>query len=124
MPLYSDVNSITPKDVALLLDVEAIYQSLFNILLTRKGEVPYFPEEGIEIENELFELMEDAAALRIYSNVIDAVERNEPRVEINSDRTKVTPIPDIHEFDLVLAFDIPGFDLQNLELVHRFAETT
>ena len=123
MPIYSDVNSINPKDKPLLTDVEAIYQSLFNILDTTKGEVLFFPEDGIDLEDELFELMDDTAELRILGQIIDAIEANEPRVAIDFQGTKVTANESENEFSLFLKFDIPGFDLQNLELVKSFRQT-
>jgi len=123
MPLYSDINSITPKVQPLLTDVEAIFQSIFNILETTKGEVLFFPEDGIDLEDELFELMDDTAELRILNQVTDAVEDNEPRVEIDFAQTEVIAKPDDNEFELILVFNIPAFDLQNLQIVKSFTQS-
>jgi len=61
---------------------QAIEQSLRNILLTNRGEVPFEPFFGSEIRNSLFELYDPRAETELRHSVEDAIKMHEPRVEV------------------------------------------
>lgn len=108
--IYSDLNPFNPTQKPDLRDVEAIYASLFNILNTRKGERLFLPEFGVDLQDQLFELMDDITAVGVLREVIEGIEKFEPRVIIDSSRTTVTPKPDEGVFELVLAFELQGIE--------------
>jgi len=115
MTIYSDVNSYTPEDKALLTKVEAVYQSLDNIFETLVGERLFNVNFGNFLEDEIFEMMSEDSALSVFRAVTAMVERWERRVIIDDRLTVITPNLDDHEFDLYLVFEIQGVEDQKFE---------
>ena len=113
--IYSDINSFTPTQKPLLYNLDSIYQSLINLFSTRPNQRLFLPEFGFAIEDELFELIDEATSLEIWRRVIEAVERWEPRVRVDASRTEVTPIAEQHKYNLVLAFKVLGVDDRGFE---------
>lgn len=109
MSLYSDLNSFSPTDRALLIDLGAIYQSIFNILNTQPGERLFEPEFGVDFDAELFELVDDVSAVGIFTQVTEAIERFEDRVIVDFGSTEVVPDEENHIFRLNLVFQVIGF---------------
>ena len=115
MTLYSDLNQYNPTDQPLLTEVEAIYQSLNNIFSTKLGERLFKPEFGSELENHLFDFVDDTTQLSIFSTLVGAIERWEPRVTLDYGSTEILPDPNNNKFDVTVVFSIDGFDDQNFE---------
>lgn len=69
-------------DVARLTNESSIYSSLKNIVYTRKGERPFFPEFGCNITSILFENYNRFTQKTIETEVRTAIENFEPRVSI------------------------------------------
>lgn len=107
MAFYTDLNMFTPTDRSLIYDVQSIYQSLTVLLNTRPNDFPFRPEFGVPLDDSLFEIADVSSALEIYRIIVDAVTRYEPRVELDTSRTTITPDPDNNRFDLELYFQIP-----------------
>lgn len=105
--IYSDVDQTLTSTV--LTNVNAVIQSISNILTTPKGTRVFNSEFGSNIEDLLFELMDDITALQIYSEVVDAIGRWEPRATLVTNMCSVTPDYDRHIYWVVLAFKIKGF---------------
>jgi len=106
--LFSDINQYTPTDKALLSDVESIFQSVHNIISTRKTERLFNLEVGTDIDDELFEIMDDFSADQIYSELVLSVETQEPRVKVIQQKSSVRPDYDKHKYDIVLYLEIVG----------------
>jgi phage baseplate assembly protein W len=113
--LFSDLNQFTASTKPLLIDVESIYQSIINILSTRKGERPFLPRFGVDLDDTLFDLMDEASSLEVLSEVTEAIEDSEPRVIIDTSRTDVIPDPDNNSFELILGFKLKGFEDKNFD---------
>jgi len=121
MSLYSDINSISPTEKPKSLDVESVYQALYTLLNTRKGENLFNPEYGLDLEDYLFELMDDVSSLDLLNTLTQTIEQFEPRVKVDFAQTTVTPDPDNYTFELNLVFSIVGIeDEQNFTLVGVF----
>ena len=118
MAIYSDLNSFNPTDKSVLVDVESIYQSLFNIFNTRKGERLFEPEFGLDFEDELFELMDDIGAFALLDKVNREVSRWEKRVKLDFGSSTVTPYPDDKRYDILLVFSIVGMDENEVYTYH------
>ena len=110
MAIYSDLNSFSPTDRELLIDLGAIFQSIFNILNTEPGERFFEPEFGITFEDELFGLIDDISSLEIFSKITESVERFEDRVIVDFGATQVFPDPVNHRFIFDLVFDVQGLE--------------
>lgn len=121
--VYSDVNSLTPTLRPLLTDTESVYQALFNLFNTKPGDRLFQPEYGFDLENELFELIDDLGALEVLRQVFDVVQRWEPRVLIDAARSKVTPLEDQNKYELYLSFAIQGVEGQTYSFTGSFTSS-
>ncbi len=113
--IYSDL-SRTPESQELAKNLDSVYQSLHNILSTRKGERLFLPDFGCDLDDALFELMDDDTAFLIYEIVLEAISKWEPRVTLQT--SKVIPNYDTHSYDVTLVFTVAGFKDQ-----HTFKES-
>lgn len=114
--IYSDVNSWTPEDAAKVIDIDAVYQSVDNILFTLNNERLFHPEFGADLEALLFELMDEITAYKIFNYVVSAITVWEPRVEIIRNLSDVTPVPDENKYLVILTFRIIGLEDQSFEI--------
>jgi len=110
MPVFSDLNSFNPKIRPRIEDVSSIFQSLFNILNTKPGERLFRPDFGIDIEEELFGLIDDISAVAVLSRITNTIEVFEDRIEIDFENTQVTPNPEENRYDVDLVFTIPSIE--------------
>lgn len=122
MAIYSDLNGLNPTKNPLLKDVDAVYQSLSNIFNTRPGERVFLVEFGIDLEDMLFEIIDEATSLELYRRVVEAVGRWEKRVSIDNSRTQVIPDPENNQYILELYFQIEGMGDQTFEFRGAFTK--
>lgn len=118
--IYSDLNQFNPTKKPVLEDIEAVYQSLFNILNTRKGERLFLPEFGIDLDEQLFTLIDDVSSVELQRLIIDGIETFEPRVIIDTGQTLVTPDQDNNRFEIDLVFQIQGITDQTFSFQGAF----
>ena len=108
---YRDINETTPQTEPDLFDVRSILQNVVNLITTRKGTRAFENIEwGVDIEDELFDLMDSGAELRIFNAIVDALNQFEPRVSLDQGKSNVIADSANHEFKLDLYFEIEGFD--------------
>lgn len=85
--VYSDID-LTAKphpntnDVLKKIDLQAIKQSVRNILLTNKGEKPFDPNFGGGLRSFLFENFNSVSVTLLETNIRIALENYEPRVRV------------------------------------------
>ena len=112
--LYSDfdlsfLKHPNTKDVTILKDIDAVKQSVKNLVLTAKGERPFQPLLGSNIRRLLFEPVDDFTAFDIKEEVQTTLQNFEPRAKIlNID---VVSEPDNNRFRLSIEFQM----ITNLE---------
>jgi phage baseplate assembly protein W len=84
--IWSDVNNKLrldkTGDVKKDVNLEAIESAIENILLTRKGERVMRISFGSALEAFLFEPISSATAHKIALEILDALSRQEPRIEV------------------------------------------
>lgn len=85
--IYTDFHkdlTVNPlsNDIALLLDEEAVKESLKNLLLTDRGERLFQPEVGSDIRASLFENNTPSALVILKQQVIDTINNFETRVTL------------------------------------------
>jgi hypothetical protein len=84
--IWSDVNNKLQLDktgdVKKDVNLEALESAVENILLTRRGERVMRPEFGSALETFLFEPISTATAHKIGLEVLDALSRQEQRIEV------------------------------------------
>jgi phage baseplate assembly protein W len=108
MSIYSDLNQYTPHIKAKLTDVEAIHQSLNNILTTRRYERLFNPEFGLDFEDVLFELIDETTALEIFRLISERVEKFEQRITFDFAKSEVTPDQDNNKYDVLIVYQLAG----------------
>lgn len=87
---YSDLKLDKPfhpsnGDIGPVKGVDAIKNSLRNLLLTRNGERPFQPDIGAGLDTFLFDLYDDAISNTLIRDaILNTVNTHEPRVEIIS----------------------------------------
>ena len=107
--LYSDfdlsfIKHPNTKDVTILKDIDAVKQSVKNLVLTGKGERPFQPRLGSDIRKLLFEPVDEFTALDIEEQVRVTIDNFEPRIKINN--LDVISEPDNNRFKLSLEFQM------------------
>lgn len=109
MPFYRDVNSLTPTNRPDVTDVDAVTQSLLNLIRTKRGEVPFNPTYGIALEDSLFDLMDEGTSLRILADIANSIDSFEPRVDLETGDSTVELFEDDNRIVVTLIFSIKGF---------------
>jgi phage baseplate assembly protein W len=100
---YRDLNlSFLPnpirKDISTLSDVDAVRQSVMNLILTKHYERPFHPEIGCNVTKLLFDNLTSITALMIKRSIQDVIQNFEPRVNLIS-------------VDVIANFDGNGYDV-------------
>ncbi|MGA1048953.1 MAG: GPW/gp25 family protein [Minisyncoccia bacterium] len=96
------------NDIVTVKDKAAIVQAITGLLLTRKGERPFQPNLGCGIQNALFEPLDFGTAGIIKSEIIDTLNRYEPRISVDTIRC----VPDElnNGYEVELSYTIIGRD--------------
>ena len=87
--IYSDFDVDFTKnefvgDVSVRTGMNAIRQSITNIIMTNPGEKPFNPGFGVGIYHELFENFSSIVGFRLERDAKWQIERYEPRAKIIS----------------------------------------
>ena len=86
--IYSDVNielnQQTDGDVEKNIELDAIHNSLANILSTRKGSRRMLPQFGTNLELLLFEPMDSLTSKKIGTTILSGIEAWEDRIVIDN----------------------------------------
>ena len=93
-------------DLVQVKDKAAIVQAIQGILLTRKGERPFQPELGCDVQNMLFEPLDYASAGTIKQEIKETIDRYEPRVTVT--KLDCTPDFDNNGYNVEMLYTIVG----------------
>jgi len=80
-PVSGDIRPITNE--------VAIRRSLMNLILTKKGSKPFYPEYGSTVFSFLFEPSSAFTIHNIKESILNTVERFEPRVTLRNVDIKI-----------------------------------
>ena len=97
------------KDLPILKNERAIQRAVRNLVQTHFNERFFQPELGSPIGELLFEFVDFGSSTLIQEQVKDVIERFEPRVD--NVVVNVRPLPDLNEFECVVAYDVVGLDV-------------
>tara|TARA_B100000085_G_scaffold64351_1_gene57173 strand:+ start:5275 stop:5718 length:444 start_codon:yes stop_codon:yes gene_type:complete len=117
--LSFEVNSNT-KDVIVKKDVEAVKQSVRNLILTNHFERPFHPEIGSNVTSILFEPMNPITANSLTRVIEETIVNFEPRVRLVS--VDARPNLDRNAYEVTISFyirNIPGELVQLTTLLER-----
>lgn len=106
---YSDIapdfkRDNTNNDVSVVINTNAVQNSLVGIISTRKGERPFEPDFGSDIHSSLFENMSDFSAYAVEKAIQEAITNYEPRVILK--RVQVTPEYDTNTYTVEIHYHI------------------
>ena len=95
-------------DLVQVKDKAAIVQSITSLLLTKKGERPFQPELGCDIQDILFEPLDYGSSALIKREIVSVLERYEPRISVDNIRCSVDF--DGNGYEVELFYTIRGRD--------------
>jgi phage baseplate assembly protein W len=105
---YVDIDLAFAKrpsgDIYKKKDAAAVKQAIKNLLLTNQYEKPFRPFYGVNLQNMLFELADEDTENEIRANIVNSIERFEPRVEVQE--LRVVVLPEQHDIRVTLIFKI------------------
>lgn len=83
---YIDISKIGKdltgdRDISVYFNENAVVEAVKNLLFTKKTTRIMNPQFGIDIEQYLFEMIDDITAIQIRKAIEDGITRYEPRVE-------------------------------------------
>lgn len=104
--IYSDISPIISKEPRLAINIDAIMVSLNNLLTTEKGERLNLPQYGLSMDDYLWEIVDEDTAWALKNKLFYEITYWEPRVEMNIQKSTVTPLPEEKAFDVTLVFTV------------------
>ena len=107
------VNPLT-NDLIAIKNETAIARSLRNLVLTVPGERFFNENLGSQVNNLLFENVDDVTAMSVRQEIINLIENYEPRVKLLS--VSVNANIDSYSMDVVIAYQVIGIDIPPQEL--------
>ena len=107
------VNPLT-NDLIVIKNTTAIARSLRNLVLTTPGERFFNENLGSQVNNLLFENVDDITAVSIRAEIINVIENYEPRVKLLT--VSVNANIDSYNMDVIIVYQIIGIDIPPQEL--------
>ena len=107
------VNPLT-NDLIAITNTTAIARSLRNLVLTTPGERFFNENLGSQVNNLLFENVDDITAMSVRSEIISVIENYEPRVKLI--RVSVNANIDSYNMDVIIVYEVVGIDIPPQEL--------
>ena len=107
------VNPLT-NDLIAIKNTTAIARSLRNLVLTTPGERFFNENLGSEVNNLLFENVDDITAMSVRTEIVNVIKNYEPRVNLL--RVSVNANIDSYNMDVLIAYEIVGIDIPPQEL--------
>ena len=107
------VNPLT-NNLIVIKNTTAIARSLRNLVLTTPGERFFNESLGSQVNNLLFENVDDVTAMSIRSEIISVIENYEPRVKLMN--VSVNANIDSYNMDVKIVYQVIGIDIPPQEL--------
>ena len=112
--IYSDLGlsferNVATNDLIVKKDVDAVKQSIRNLILTNHYERPFHPEIGSNVTALLFEPMNPITANVLQRNIAEGIENFEPRARLVS--VIASSQPDANAYEVTISFyvvNVPG----------------
>ena len=101
-------------DLIAIKNTTAIARSLRNLVLTTPGERFFNENLGSQVNNLLFENVDDVTAMSVRSEIISVIENYEPRVKLL--KVSVNANIDSYNMDVRIVYQVIGIDIPPQEL--------
>ena len=109
---YVDIDLTLSKkpagDIYKKRDAGSVKQAIKNLLLTNHYEKPFQPFYGANLTAMLFELADDQTESEVQVNIVTAIEKYEPRVEVLD--INVSVLPDQNDMRVSVVFKVISTD--------------
>ena len=115
------VNPLT-NDLIAITNTTAIARSLRNLVLTTPGERFFNENLGSQVNNLLFENVDDITAMSIRTEIITVIENYEPRVKLL--KVSVNANIDSYNMDVRIVYRVIGIDIPHQEMSIVLIPTT
>jgi len=123
--LYSDLGlsferNVATKDLIVKKDVDAVKQSVRNLILTNHYERPFHPEIGSNVTALLFEPMNPITANVLQRTIAEVIENFEPRARLVS--VIASSQPDRNAYEVTISFyvvNVPGELIELTTMLER-----
>ena len=106
--VYKDIDLTFAKkpsgEIYKKTDAAAVKQAVKNLLLTNKFEKPFQPEFGGDLNNLLFELVDNDTVYEIDGAIREAIRKYEPRARVRQVATNLQP--DANSISVTVTFQI------------------
>jgi uncharacterized protein len=99
---------ISGNDIRVDYDESAIKNSLINLFNTKPGQRFLFPTYGLDLNQYLFEAITTSNARTIGTNIVNSIEKYEPRVKVIN--VNVSPDEESNLYNITIAIQIPIFN--------------
>ena len=98
--------SADKRDITVSQDVYAVQNSISNIFTFNKGERIIQPEFGNNLNKYLYEPINELTSKKLGTELLNVIERWEPRVTIEN--INVIPFPDENTYKIDIKYTIPS----------------
>ena len=123
--IYSDLGlsferNVATNDLIVKKDVDAVKQSIRNLILTNHYERPFHPEIGSNVTALLFEPMNPITANVLQRNIAEVIENFEPRARLVS--VIASSQPDRNAYEVTISFyvvNVPGELIELTTMLER-----
>lgn len=95
---------VNSDDILTDTDTDAIRNSLYNLFTTRPGQKLLTPNFGSNLEQFLFESVNEINARIIGDTMFTSIRKFEPRVQVL--KIQVTPEPDQNQYSVVFVYKL------------------
>ena len=117
--LYKDLNQFNPTDREYSLNERAVYQSIINILQTRRGERLFNPDFGVDLDNYIFDTMDNTTEQLVMQEIGSSIENTDKRILVDYDKSEVRAKGDTNSLELLLVFELEGVEGQTYQLIEQ-----
>ena len=120
---YSDLNlafiaNPVRQDIGILYDVDAVKQSVVNLILTKNYERPFHPEIGCVVTALLFDNISAITAMNIQKSITDVITNFESRVSLVG--VAVVADPDNNGYTATITFYV--LNVRDMATISFFLE--
>ena len=110
--IYSDFDFTFTNNVSTgiskIINADSVNQSIKNILMTNKGEIPFNPMFGSKLNHLLFEPINAVTTALIKDEILTALNNFEPRIKI--EEIKVEELYDEKAYKILLKYILLYFN--------------
>lgn len=122
MPYYSDIDinlkKATSGDIVEQINADAIKNSINNILSTLQGSRRMLPQFAINVQQLLFEPMDEMTSYELGDRILEAIQIWDSRIIIEN--VTVKPKYDDNIYQIRLSFSIQGIrEQEEVEFILR-----